>query len=82
MQCSGMKITSHLQNKPFQVATSIDRNLPIRKWNHIGTVWSVSSKTAAYDAYEGCGVLVNESTGEGGRGVYEFSDGILVSVGS
>lgn len=42
------KISTHLDDKPYQVAVTIDPTLPVRKWDHKGTVWAVSSLSAAY----------------------------------
>ena len=78
-------ISSHLHSKPFQVAITTDKTLPLRKWNHIGVVQAPSSKSAAYNAYNGSGDITEEfsihpSTERSGT-VYKFSTGEFIFVG-
>lgn len=37
------QISSHLNDKAWQVAVCADVNLPLRKWDHKGTIWAVSA---------------------------------------
>ena len=41
-------ISNHLHVKPYQIAVTNDKTLPIRKWNHLGTFWDVSAISAIY----------------------------------
>lgn len=49
-------ISSHLHVKPFQVAVTSDPKLPVRKWNHKGTLWAVSSLDALYQTAHKLGI--------------------------
>ena len=77
------EISRHLHEKPWQVATSEDSSLPIRKWDHLGTVWAVSAKSAAYQARaDKKGDIVRTLTlpGDSEAIAFEFSDGSFVRV--
>jgi hypothetical protein len=76
-----VKISTHLDEKPFRVATSTDRGLPLRKWKHLGTVYAVSSTSAAHQSHNGAGRIVATHPGHDGRAVLEFDDGVFLSVG-
>lgn len=73
-------ISTHLHTKPYQVAISEDRHLPLRKWNHIGTIHEVSHRVAACVARK----FVSEITGTHNSLsgiIFEFADGVFVHVG-
>lgn len=72
-------ISTHLHDKPYQVATTMDPAKPHRKWDHRGTHYAPSHRSAAYNAYKGDGDIVSESTGAVGV-VYLFSCGLSVQV--
>jgi hypothetical protein len=68
-------ISTHLHHKPFQVAVAADKALPLRKWNHLGTLGAVSSREAAYRAGVP-GNIIRESASAHGI-VYEFLGGFV-----
>jgi hypothetical protein len=76
-------ISHHLDKKPWEVAVSKDSSLPVRKWNHLGTVWAASAKSAAYQARaDEKGEIVRTLTlpGDSEAVVFEFPDGSFVRV--
>ena len=73
-------ISSHLAPKPWQVALSIDPKLLFRKWNHIGTIWAVSSISAAYQARKADGDIVQTLAGYEGGAIFKFPDGMFIHV--
>jgi hypothetical protein len=79
-------ISDHLHTKPYQVAISLKKEPPFRKWDHKGTIHAVSPKAAAFQAHQahkskdGKGEIVSEGVRDN-RIIYEFSDGIFVMVG-
>lgn len=71
-----MGISSHLDLKQYQIATTTDPTLPTRKWNHLRhTIWDVSAKSAAYKVNKS-GDIVSQS-----GNVFRFPDGQYVCVG-
>lgn len=72
-------ISTHLHAKPYQVATTTDTSLPFRKWDHRGTFWAPSHRSAAYDAVDGHGDIVGGKLGEHGS-YYRFASGLWVCV--
>jgi hypothetical protein len=73
-------VSTHLHNKPYQVANTTDPTLIFRKWNHLGNHYCPSPRSAAYSAYKGEGHIESESYGAGGI-IYRFSCGLYISVG-
>lgn len=69
-----------MNENPYQVAVSSDKSLPHRKWNHLGTVWAVSHRSAAYASGKGSGDVIAEHPGEHGV-VFEFPGSVFVKVG-
>lgn len=47
------QISTHLNDKPFQVAVTNDPKLPLRKWDHKGTCYAKSAKSAAFKYGDG-----------------------------
>lgn len=72
-------ISTHLHNRPFQVATTTDIKLPLRKWNHLGIIWGVSHRTAAYVAMQFQHCLVQEFMCYDGL-TFQFANGQYVRV--
>lgn len=70
-------ISTHLQPKPWQVAVSHDPNLPIRKWNHVGTHWHPSAPSAAITV--GGGNIINVFSKEH-KAVYELDTGEFIAI--
>jgi hypothetical protein len=68
-------ISTHLDPKPYQVAISHDRDLPLRKWKHVGVIGAPSHREAAYRAGV-MGNLVREYPSPHGV-VYEFLCGFV-----
>lgn len=66
-----MQISSHLNLKPWQVAITLDLNLPFRKWYHMGTTWAVTARSAAFEL----GSVVKEEDG-----IYQLNSGWFVHV--
>jgi hypothetical protein len=83
-----MPISIHLNHKPFQVAVSTDPTLPLRKWNHIGTVWHVSSRSAVFHFRSGESWGTpgrhddpsSEAPGFDGGVIYGYPDGQFIHV--
>ncbi len=76
------RISSHCDLKPYQVAVTQDKSLPVRKWDHLReTVWAVTSKDAAYHAreYKG-GDMTDSFVIDPVSVVYCFPDGLFVRV--
>ncbi len=68
---------------PWQVAVCRDATLPTRKWNHLGTFWAPTSRSAAYDAarkYPTAREVVRSFAGVGESIVYEFDNGLFIRV--
>ena len=65
------QISSHLNDKPYQVAVTTDINLPLRKWNHKGTVYDKSNLSAAYKYGDGK-LLGNSNPKNEKGGIYKF----------
>ena len=64
-------ISTHLNAKPWQVSiVPEDRSLPFRKWNHLGTIWAVSAKSAAFRVGKG------KYLGQEG-GLYRFAENVI-----
>ena len=72
------RISEHLDARPFQVAISTDRALPLRKWDHRGTIHAPSSRSAAYLAGVAGDIIAEHVTADGIA--YEFP-GHFVHVG-
>lgn len=71
-------ISSHLCVKPWQLAVTKDKTLPVRKWNHLGTVWAVSSISAVYGLGKSIMKAVEPVDEE--SAVFYCSDGSFVRV--
>ena len=71
-----------MKRNPYQVAVTENPSLPVRKWRHLGTFYSESFLSAAYDAVRGHGVGRVIETFAGGEGsvVYKFSSGLFCRV--
>jgi hypothetical protein len=69
-----------IPDKPYQVASTTDPSLPYRKWNHHGTCYAPTHRSAAYNTYKGNGDIIDELTGSHGV-IFRFSCGLSVSVG-
>ena len=67
-----------MRDYSYQVATSNDKELPLRKWNHLGSKRDFSAKSVAYQV--GDGYIVKNHPGFDGGVIYEFSSGQFVSV--
>jgi hypothetical protein len=71
-------ISTHLHNRRFQVAISENKDLPLRKWNHIGTVEAVTSISAAYKVVDS--TIKTSHPGFEGGVIFEFENGQFVSI--
>lgn len=67
-------ISEHLMPRRYSVSISTDRALPYRKWNHLGSFYAPTARSAAYKAHEKGYIVVDD--GE----VFVFSDGTFVRV--
>lgn len=72
-------ISTHLHLKAYQVATTTNPDLPYRKWDHLGTVYAVTHRSAALNIYKGEGEIVDERTTRDSV-VFVFSCGMFISV--
>lgn len=71
-------ISTHLDARPYQVASSRELDLEFRKWDHLGTHRRVTARDAAMRV--GQGDVVCEHVRHD-RLVFEFSGGLFVAVG-
>ena len=71
-----------MKRTPWQVAVTENPSLPVRKWRHLGTFYSESSLSAAYDAVRGhdIGRVIETFAGDGDSVVYKFSSGLFCRV--
>lgn len=71
-----------MKRNPWQIAVSENKNLPVRKWQHLGTFYSPSSLSAAYDAVRGYdhGRVVETFAGDGDSVIYKFQSGLFCRV--
>jgi len=76
-----MKISTHLDVKPFQVSIGRDLSLPTRKWNHIGTVYEISARSVAYRVGRTFGGDIVSITAHEGSSAFLFPNGTYVRVG-
>jgi len=72
-----MRVSTHMDVKPYQVAITTDPNLELRKWQHMCTHWDVSHLSAAFRF--GNGEVVREFIKHDGI-VFQFSDGKFIHV--
>jgi hypothetical protein len=73
-------ISTHLNQKAYQIAVTRDFSLPLRKWDHKGTCWAVSARSAVYIARgELKGDIVKTHAMFDGVAC-EFADGVFMRV--
>lgn len=63
----------------YQVATTSDCSMPLRKWHHLGTVWAFSARCAAGMVSDSMPVRYANPVDEISA-VFECADGTFVRV--
>lgn len=84
-------ISTHLHRRPYQVAVTNDPRQLFRKWDHLGTYYAPTHRSAAAAAYKGGGSLTDldceakqrteiHATAKC-RALFRSSCGLFISVG-
>ncbi len=73
------RISTHMDERSFQVAVTKDIKLPLRKWDHRGTVHGISAASVAFQVHNKVGEVVETHVVEGFI-VYEFATGEFIRV--